>query len=154
MSNPPSFSSETSVLRLPMLIPGQAQKEFFVNQALVILDSLYPQTVAGSQPEPPPDAPEGVCYRVTGPAVQEWAGCEDHIAVRIGGDWHFIAPREGMRMFDRGSEQVLLFRSGWQAAASAAAPIGGAVIDVEARAAIGQLLKALQDTGILAGSAI
>jgi hypothetical protein len=56
-------------------------------------------------------------------------------------------------MFDRGTDQVLLFRDGWQAATPATVPAGGAVIDVEARAAIGQLLEALHDTGILAASA-
>lgn len=152
MSNPLSFSSETSILRLPMLIPGQAQKEFFVNQALVILDSLHPQAVVASQPVPPADAPEGVCYRVTGPAEQEWEGCEDHIAVRIGGDWHFIPPREGMRMFDGGIDQFLLFRDSWQTTAPTTAPTGGTVVDIEARAAIGQVIDALRNAGLLPSS--
>jgi hypothetical protein len=149
MSTPSSFSSETSILHLPLLIPGQAQKEFFVNKALVILDSLQPQALVASQSAPPADATEGGCYRVTEPAVQEWEGCEDHIAVWIGGDWHFIAPHEGMKMFDRGAGQSLIFRKSWHAAAPVTVPTGGTVVDLDARAAIGQLLDALRVTGIL-----
>jgi hypothetical protein len=131
-----------------MLIPGQAQKEFFVNQSLAILDSLHPQAVIASQSSPPQDAVEGDCYRIAAPAVQAWAGCEDHLAVRISGDWHFVAPREGMRVFDRAADQFVVFRDSWQASVAAIPPSGGSIVDVEARAAVSQLIEALRVAGI------
>ena len=152
MSNPLSFSSATQILGLPMLIAGQAQKEFFVNQALTILDSLQPGAVAASQPEPPSDAAEGACYRVTSPAGLAWEGCEDHLAVRVGGDWHFIPPREGMRLFDISADRSLFYREAWQDAGTASAPAGGTVIDAEARAGINRLIDALRAVGIFAST--
>lgn len=148
MSSQSFFSSATQNLGLPMLIAGQAQKEFFVNQALAILDSLQPGTVAASQPEPPSNAADGACYRVTSPAGSAWEGCEDHLAVRVGGDWHFIPPREGMRLFDISADRSLFYREAWQHAGTASAPTNGTVIDIEARAAINQLIGALRTVGI------
>jgi hypothetical protein len=152
MSNPIAFSSATPNIGLPLLIAGQAQKEFFVNQALAILDAMHPRTVLDSQPAPPSTALDGDCYRVTAPATLAWEGCENHLAVRIGGDWHLTPPREGMRLYDRAANHSLFFRSGWQAAATPAIPSNGTVIDVEARAAIDQIIAALRDIGIFTPS--
>lgn len=149
MSNPLTFSAATPNIALPLLIAGQAQKEFFVNQALSVLDALQPQTVVGSQPTPPVDANDGDCFRVTAPAGQEWEGCEDHLAIRIGGDWHFVPPRGGMRVFDTTANHTVFFRLGWQIAATPVVPATGTVIDVEARTAIDQIISALRDIGIL-----
>lgn len=87
MSNPLNFSSTTQNIGLPLLIAGQAQKEFFVNQALDILDTLHPHAVVASQAAPPQSAVDGDCFRVTAPATQAWEGCESHLAVRVSGDW-------------------------------------------------------------------
>ena len=130
--------------------PGQAQKEFFLNQALSILDALYPKAVLASQSAPPAVVAESACFRVTSPAIAAWAGNEDHIAVGIGGDWHFVAPREGMQVFDCDSGHWLVFRSGWRNAAAPVISAGGSVIDTEARAALTQLIGVLRHLGILA----
>lgn len=148
-----TFSSATPNIALPLLMPGQAQKEFFVNQALGVLDALQSQTVVASQSQPPTNAPEGSCFKVTATASHAWIGREDHLAVRIGGDWHFVSPRDGMRVFDNSAGHALLFQLGWQNAFAPAIPSGGETIDAEARAAIGQLLQALHDVGVLAAPA-
>lgn len=144
------FSSTTPVVGLPLLVPGQAQKEFFLNQALSILDALQPQAVAASQSVPPSAVEDSACFRVTSPAVQEWAGHENSIAVGIGGDWHFVAPCEGMQVFDCEAGQWLVFRSEWRGAAAPVLPASGSIIDTEARTALTQLIEALRDLGILA----
>lgn len=152
MSEPTPFPSVTPNVGLPLLIAGQSQKEFFVNQALSVLDALTSHAVEASTPVPPADAVEGECFRVTSPAAQGWTGCEDHIAIRIGGSWHFAPPRDGMRIFDRTANASLFFRSGWQAESSPVAPTGGASVDVEARAALAQLIEALGNIGLLGPS--
>jgi hypothetical protein len=57
-----------------------------------------------------------------------------------------------MRVFDSGADRSLFFRNGWQYAEIASAPSNGTVIDLEARAAINQLITALRDTGIFAST--
>ncbi|MDP5104263.1 MAG: DUF2793 domain-containing protein [Erythrobacter sp.] len=128
---------------------GQAQKEFFVNQALAILDTLHARTVIASQPASPPASDDGECFRVTAPATGAWEGCEGHLAIQIGGDWHFGVPREGMQVFDIEADTSLFFKVGWQAAIRPANPANGTTIDTEARAAIEQLINVLHDFGIL-----
>lgn len=150
MSEPIPFSSSTPHLRLPMLVPGQAQKEFFVNQALGILDALQSRGVSGSLSAPPALAAEGDAFRVESPATQAWQGRDDHLAVRIGGAWHFVAPQEGMCIFDKAAGYILVFRSGWQNADAPPEPVGGTAIDTQARAAINQLVQVLKAIGILA----
>jgi Protein of unknown function (DUF2793) len=149
MSDPIAFPSSTPAIGLPLLIAGQAQKEFFVNQAMCILDALLSRVATDSRPSPPPSANEGDCFRITAPAAAAWAGHEDKLAVLIGGDWHFVAPREGMQVFDLSAGNIIAYRSGWQRAIAPAVSTGGTVIDTEARAAIAALILSLQAVGLL-----
>lgn len=132
------------------MLSGQAQKEFYVNQALTVLDALAQQALVNSLPQPPSNASEGDCYRVTAPALGAWSEHADHIAIRIAGSWHFVAPAEGILMFDRAADRWLCFRSAWQNAPAITAPSGGAIIDVEARAALAQLVAGLRSLGLVA----
>ncbi len=150
MSDPIPFPSSTPALSLPLLIVGQAQKEFFVNQALCLLDALHMHTVKASQSAPPAIGVESDCYRVKSPATGEWSGREDRIAVLIAGGWHFIEPVHGMALYDRTADNLLVFRSGWKLAQAPTPPAGGSVVDTEARAAIGALVQSLKTIGVLA----
>jgi hypothetical protein len=67
----------------------------------------------------------------------------------IGGDWQFIAAREGMQVFDREAGHVPVFRDGWKRPTAPAAPIGGTVVDTEARTAIMALIQALLAAGMI-----
>ncbi len=149
MSDPTPFPSSTPALGLPLLIAGQAQKEFFVNQALCLLDALHMRTVKASQSAPPAIAIESDCFRVKAPAAGAWAGREDQVAVFIAGDWHFIVPAHGMTLYDRAADNMLVFRSGWKLAQAPTLPTGGTIVDTEARAAIGALIQSLKALGIL-----
>jgi hypothetical protein len=57
-----------------------------------------------------------------------------------------------MRLYDRAADHSLFFRSGWQANTTPAIPASGTVIDVEARAAIVQIVAALREIGIFSPS--
>lgn len=149
MPDPVTFSNTTSAIGLPLLVPGQAQKEFFVNQAMCLIDALFMRIVKASQPAPPASPDDGECFRITAPATGVWSGRTDRLAVRIGGDWHYIEPSEGMQLFDQTTGQALVFRSQWLSAITPALPEGGLVIDVEAREAISGLLQVMQTAGIL-----
>lgn len=149
MPLPAIFTSTTPNIGLPLLMPGQAQKEFFINQALGILDGMHAGVVDASIAVPPAAAPEGSSYRITAPAADAWFGCEDQIAIRIGEDWHFIAPRDGMRLVDRQARETLFYDQDWRTAAAPEVPAGGAVIDIEARTALAQLIDSLRELAIL-----
>jgi hypothetical protein len=82
-----------------------------------------------------------------------WAGHAGKLAVWIGGDWHFVAPREGLQVFDRSSGHTIIYQSEWESAAAPAEPAGGTIIDTQARAAITSLIQALLAVGILATEA-
>lgn len=150
MSDPIALASSTPAMGLPLLFAGQSQKEFFVNEALCLLDALHARTVTASQPAPPASAADGACYRVTATATGAWSGQEDRLAVLIGGGWHFVEPAEGMVVFDQAKAGLVIFRSQWQPAAVVAVPVGGTVVDAEARSALTALIAALQTMGVLA----
>ena len=131
-----------------MLIPGQAQKEFFVNQAFAMIDSVAKRAVLGSTTTPPENPSEGSSYRVTAPATGEWEGKEEAIACYIAGAWHFFHPYDGMTVFDQSAGCVLHFNALWRSAAVPASASGGTHIDQEARLVLDELISALKNVGI------
>ena len=160
----------TPRLSLPFLSVGQAQKEFTHNEALQTLDAI----VAGAVEEaprvaPPTEAANGACYIIDEGATGDWAGKSQSLAVWTSGGWRFIAPVEGLSMYERGSETLAAFRNGsWEfgilrgsllvlegqqvvgpRAAAIDSPAGGAVIDAEARAAIDAILNTLRQHGLI-----
>lgn len=148
---PESFSVPAATPRfaLPMLFAGQAQKEFFVNEALTLIDGALTGAVLASAATPPGTAAEGARYRVLSGASGAWSGRADQIAMRIAGGWKFVAPFAGMKLYDQATGHCLVFRDGWKKAEVTAIPAGGTVIDVEARNAISQLVSALRLIGII-----
>lgn len=132
---------------------GQAQKEFFINQALAVVDALLQRGVSGSFAAPPTEAIEGQCFRVSANATGDWVGRSDDLAVHLGGAWHFVSPQEGMTIFDRGAGALLHFNAGWQVASEPTVPSSGTTIDTEVRIALSELIEALRNIGIFANNA-
>ncbi|MGY6550961.1 MAG: DUF2793 domain-containing protein [Erythrobacter sp.] len=144
------FPATTRHHGLPFLFVGQSQKEFFVNQSLAMIDALLHRSINASLSSPPQEALDGDCYRITSPAQGDWAGREGALAMRIAGEWQFVAPVDGWLIYDRAARQYLHFDDSWNAATIAASPTGGAVIDVEARALLTQVIDALGKLGLVA----
>lgn len=150
MANPITFPSTTANFALPLLFTGQAQKEFLLNQSTVTIDALLQRCVDASQNSPPDHAAQGQCYRVTPTAEAEWSGQEGKLAIRVADAWLFVAPLAGMMVFDRSAKQHLIFRSAWESAPDPAPLQGGSVVDLEARALLGEVVGALRTLGIFA----
>ena len=148
MTAPVEFPSTTLRFALPLLFSGQAQKEFYLNQALSVIDTVLQGGVSTSLFAPPSAANEGEAFRVLSPATGVWAQREDQLAIWIGGAWHFVQPTIGMTIFDRSASSMLHFNSGWQNASEPAVPVGGTTVDTEARAAVSGLVQALKKMGI------
>ena len=153
MSDPMPFESTTPRFALPLLFAGQAQKEFFVNEALLRTDLLLQCAVEGRVPSPPTAPVAGQAWLVGAPAAGAFAGYEHAIAAWTEGGWRFFAPIAGMRVFDRSLRAFRLFVDGaWRSPGAVAAPAGGGTIDAKARATLTQVLERLAEAGILASS--
>lgn len=148
MTDPVAFESTSPRFSLPLLNTAQSQKEFFVNEALAITDSLLHCAIEGTASAPPSDPNEGTSWLVTSPASGQWIGQEGKIAARQGGQWIFITPRDGLQLLNRSNGQQMRFVSGWKAATLPPVPSGGATIDQEARTALASLVARLQIAGI------
>lgn len=145
--------TETARLALPLLEPGQAQKELFHNEALLLLDAAVQpvvETVGRDAPPPGPHVP-GACHAVGVAPTGEWAGRAGAIACWTAGGWRFVAARPGMQAWHAGEGRLVrLGADGWRGGAAVAAPAGGATVDAEARAAISALLATLRAQGLVA----
>ncbi len=152
MSDPIIFESASPRFGIPFLFMGQAQKEIFVNEAHALVDALLHCTIAGESANPPASPADGDTWLVGVSATGDWAGHDGELACRQSGNWLFVIPRDGLRVYDQAREQELLFLGEWQIPTAPAEPTGGTTVDAEARAAIAGVMAALRQAGILPGS--
>ena len=145
------FDSTTPRFVMPLLYAGQAQKEVFVNESLSIADALLHCAIESEAATPPPAPNDGQAWLIAADATGVWAGKTGMLACRQGGQWFYIAPRDGMRVVNKTSEQDMRRIAGvWRAPDAQAIPTGGGTIDAEARSAISGLIQKLRDVGIFA----
>lgn len=161
----------TDRLGLPMISPGQAQKELFHNEALQLLDALVAGAVEEPATDPPPVSPAiGECYIVGDAPSGVWSGHAQAIASFSSGGWRFINPVEGMAVYVRSTQLTAVYNAGaWDygtvrgallsidgtqvvgsQAVAIESPAGGSTVDSEARVAISEILAALRQHGLIA----
>jgi hypothetical protein len=156
---------------LPFILPGQAQKELYHNEALARIDLMVQPAVEGSPAGSPPLAPaDGQCWIVGNDAEGAWAGRDGELAAWTEGGWRFIPPVPGLSAWNK-AEGVPLIWDGaaWgtgrlacsgvavggvqvvgERQASVPSPSGGTIIDAEARSAIDSVIAALMSHGLIA----
>ncbi|MBX9860394.1 MAG: DUF2793 domain-containing protein [Sphingomonas sp.] len=160
----------TARLALPLLQPGQAQKELYHNEALALLDLATQAVVEAVGVDTPPGAPDlGACWVVGSAPNGAWAGHAHAIAGWTSGGWRFVAPREGLSVWDRGEGQQSRFAGGgWRDGVLTGRrlqidgnsvvgprglaiddPAGGTTVDAEARTAIAAILETLRGHGLI-----
>lgn len=149
MTNPISFNARTARHGFPTLVAGQAQKEFYVNEALGRMDALLHPAVEGHAASPPASPQAGECWIVAASATGDWLGHDDKIAAWDGVQWTFCEPVAGMQVHAKSSASVRVYIGGWQAAQMPQAAAGGSTIDAEVRTALDALLQQLSALGIL-----
>ena len=164
------MSDETPRFNLPYILPGQAQKEQFHNEALVIADALlHPAVEDGPLATPPASPLPGQCWLVGTGASGAWTGHVGRLAAWTESGWRFIAPAVGTQVWSKSSGYHLRWSgSAWvpgdvtgtklsiggvQVVGSrqpaVPSPSGGTTIDVEARASIGSIIVALKSHGLI-----
>ncbi|MDR6788927.1 hypothetical protein J2Y58_002292 [Sphingomonas sp. BE138] len=161
---------DSARLGLPLLAPGQAQKELWHNEALALLDIAVQAVVEEVGRDAPPGAPQpGQCWIVGAAPTGDWTGHAGAIAGWTASGWRFVAPRAGLRAWHPASGQEAVHDgAGWRrgdvraarvlvdgqqvvgARGSAiAVPSGGATIDVESRACVEMILIAMRKHGLI-----
>jgi hypothetical protein len=154
---------------LPFIVPGQAQKEHFHNEALLRIDAVLGASAQGVLAAPPSAPAEGACWLVGPGAAGAWTGRENSLALWTASGWRFVAPAPGMRVWNAAaqiewrwtgsswSEGTLfgsaLFVEGQQVVGErqpeVPSPSGGTIIDGEARAAVDGIIVALKSHGLI-----
>ena len=163
--------AETSArFALPFILPGQAQKEAYHNEALALLDAALHAAVEDEQVADPPSDPEtGQSWIVGDDSTAAWAGKEGSLASWTTDGWRFVAPVTGMMVWQKASGCWLYWSGGaWSDASLPAAaiviggdqvvgprlagvpnPSGGTTIDAEARTAVDALIATLRSHGLI-----
>jgi len=166
------MSDATTRLALPLLQPGQAQKELFHNEALTLIDLAIQPVVEDVLLDTPPAAPApGQCWIVGTSPSGAWAGAPQALAGWTEGGWRFVPARSGAIVWNAKDATLYQYLDGnWQRAAARVSgvivngkqvvgtqgvaisqPTGGSVIDSQSRTAINAILGALQQHGLIAG---
>lgn len=164
------MSDATVRFALPFILPGQAQKELFHNEALTRLDIIAQAAVEEGPSGVPPAAPAiGQCWIVGTAATGAWSGHDGALAAWTGGGWRFVSSQPGMTVWNKAAGLWMhrdgtawregelpvarILVEGQQVIGARQAPVlspsGGTVIDQEARAAVDQIIATLMSHGLI-----
>jgi hypothetical protein len=101
---------QTANLKLPYIMPSQAQPNVTHNEALRMLDAFVQLAVLDRDLASPPASPaEGSRYIVAVDATDDWAGHEDEISAWQDGAWVFHTPRAGWLAWLNDEERLVGF---------------------------------------------
>jgi hypothetical protein len=154
---------------LPFIVPGQAQKELFHNEALLRIDAAIGASAQDALANPPASPGKGLCWIVAGGATGPFAGQENSLAMWTQSGWRFVAPVLGMRVWNEAANAEwrwtgtawsdgavhgsALFVKGEQVVSerqpTVPSPSGGSIIDAEARAVVDKIIVALKSHGLI-----
>ena len=147
------MTETTARFALPYILPGQAQKEVYHNEALALVDTaLHPVAESLGDDVPPAGPQPGQCW-ITGTAPGgEWSGRAGQIAVWTAGGWRFVTPVEGMRVWLRGAGVHARWTGAdWLNEAAADPAIADILGGNDARDAINAMLAVMRNHGLIEG---
>ncbi|MEO4000989.1 DUF2793 domain-containing protein [Mesorhizobium sp. CAU 1732] len=117
---------DTRHLKLPYLMPSQAQKHVTHNEALLVLDFIVQLAVESRDLATPPESPgEGDRHIVGTNADGEWLGHDGEVACMIDGGWRCLVPRDGWLAWVRDEGRLYVRRDGgWHSVAENLTSLG------------------------------
>lgn len=154
---------------LPLLATGQAQKEVTHNEALLAIDRQLQLSVASRTSALPPALPKaGDCFIVPDGAGGAWRGHVNEIAFFDGYGWIFTSSTTGCLAWIVDEAVFAVFDGGWSSEGWPVAalriggrrvlggvpvtlsdPVGGTIVDVQARDGLRNIVVALRAQGII-----
>lgn len=149
MTDSTTFLTTSPRFSLPLLFAGQSQKEVTVNEALLMSDILLHPVVQGVASVVPGAPTIGECWLVATGATSAFAGHDHSLAAWTDGGWRFAQPTMGLKVFDVSLNCYRTWTGTWRITSRPSAPTGGAVVDVQARAALSALITVLEDAAII-----
>ncbi len=125
---------QTPNLKLPYILPSQAQKHVTHNEALRMLDAIVHLSVKSRVLADAPSTPaEGDRYIVASPATGLWAGKEGAVASFIDGGWLFVTPATGWLAYTADEKLLLAFDGGvWKTPSSVPDQLSLSMLGVQA----------------------
>jgi hypothetical protein len=118
------MSDESPLLKLPYILPAQAQKHVTHNEALRLLDIIVQLAVISRSETSPPATPTlGDRFIVRAPATGAWAGQATRLAFYGEAGWEFVQPLAGWQAFVRDTGELVAFDGAAWAAAGAPAEL-------------------------------
>jgi hypothetical protein len=153
---------------LPLLAAGQAQKEVTHNEALLAIDrQLQLSVVSRTRAQPPTVPVAGESFIVPQGASGAWSGHSSEIAFYDGYGWIFTSPALGCLAWIADTAVFAVFdgswlSDGWPVAGLRIAgrrvlgdvpvalsdPVGGTIVDIQARDSLRSIIAALRAQGI------
>lgn len=92
--------TDSTHLKLPYILPGQAQKHITHNEAIAALDTLAQLAVLDRDLNTPPGTPDVNMRYIVGPTpTGDWAGKANQVTAWDGAAWRFHLPEPGWLAF-------------------------------------------------------
>lgn len=127
---------QTPNLKLPYIMPSQAQKHVTHNEALRFLDAVVHLSVKSRTQTGAPETPAaGDRYIVAEPATGQWAGKEGMIAFFIDGGWSFATIAKGWLAYVEDEARLFVFNGvEWQMTGSVPDSLSLAMLGIQTAA--------------------
>jgi hypothetical protein len=107
------FMENSENLKLPYIMPSQAQKHVTHNEAIRALDALVQISVENNEALEPPVTPDaGSRYIVPENATGEWTDKSNQIAAYQDGAWAYFKPQTGWLAWLSSQNTLLVFKEG------------------------------------------
>lgn len=127
---------QTPNLKLPYIMPSQAQKHVTHNEALRLLDAVVHLSVKSRVQTGAPITPlSGERHIVANQATGQWAGKEGMIAFFIDDGWSFVAVAKGWLAYVEDEGRLLVFNgTEWEVTGSVPDKLSLSMLGVQATA--------------------
>lgn len=148
---------QTARLAIPLIAAGQSQKDVTHNEAVLALERLTALSVVSDTAVSPPASPaDGGVWIVPAAGVAGWGQAAGTLMHRDQEAWLAVPPQRGQMAFVSDSARLVVHAGGrWKtvrqmdAPQQPALPVGGAIVDAEARAMLAAIMDILALHGLV-----